>query len=562
MPHVPRSLIGAAAGVVLLLAAGGFIVARGGLPVTGATQGTDSVERWVCPMHPDVQQPHEGRCPICGMALEKVPASEQKAAHQEAHAARAAATNPSRPSVTPPPADGGTERRAPVTLDGRRQQLIGVRTIAVSEQALTHRLRAQGIVRFDESRWTDVNVRAEGWIRRVYVDRTGVTVKRGQPLLALYSPELATAQAEYVLALRTRDAMTAGTPDAEQATRLAEAARQRLGRWDVPQDHLTALDERREVAPLITFQSPVSGIVMEKRAVDGARVMPGDSLYRIVDASVVWVEADVYESDLSMVRVGQRADVTFGAWPGETFAGRVSWIAPTLDEATRTARVRLELANRGGRLKPGMFAQADLLTTVARGPVVPVDALLDTGTEQFVFVAEGDGYYEPRRIRAGHRIGGQAQVLDGLRAGEQVAASATFFIDSESQLRAALEGYGIKDSAASSRSAAAAPAPAVEIALTSVPDPPRAGMTTFQATVRTPAGVPVTGASVSLVLYMPPMPAMNMPAMRSEAALGHAGAGVYRGSIDVMMNGRWEASVTVTRNGQRLGSKQMTVMAR
>ena len=287
--------------------------------------------------------------------------------------------------------------------------------------------------------------------------------------------------------------------------------------------------------------------------------MPGDSLFKIVDASVMWVEADVYESDLSMVRVGQRANVTFGAWPGETFAGTVSWIAPTLDEATRTARVRLELPNRGGRLKPGMFAQAELLTAVARGPVVPADALLDTGTEQFVFVAEGAGYYEPRRIRAGHRIGGQVQVLDGLRPGEQVAASAAFFIDSESQLRAALEGYG-------GAGPTAAPAPtaaqAVEIALTSVPDPPRAGSTVFQARVTTPGGQPIGDASVSLVLYMPSMPSMNMPAMRSEAALGHAGAGMYRGSLDVMMNGRWEATVTVTRGGERLGSMQRTLMAR
>ena len=187
MPYSPRTLVGAAA-MALLMLAGAFIVARGGLPLPGAGQTADSGEQWVCPMHPDVQQRHEGRCPICGMALEKVPASEQKAAHQEAHGARAAATNPSRPSVTPPPSAAEPERRAPVLLDGRRQQLIGVRTVAVTEQALTHRLRAQGIVRFDESRWTDVNVRAEGWIRRLHVDRTGVAVRRGQPLLALVQP--------------------------------------------------------------------------------------------------------------------------------------------------------------------------------------------------------------------------------------------------------------------------------------------------------------------------------------------------------------------------------------
>ena len=195
------------------------------------------------------------------------------------------------------------------------------------------------------------------------------------------------------------------------------------------------------MAPLITFRSPVAGIVMEKRAVDGMRVMPGDSLYRIVDASMVWVEADVYESDVAMVRMGQRAAVTLDAWPGDTFTGRVSWIAPTMDEGTRTAKVRIELPNRGGRLKPGMFAQAELLTSVPRGPVIPADALLDTGGRQFVFVTDGNGYFEPRPIKTGHRVDGQVRVLEGLRTGEHVAASATFFVDSESQLRAALEGY-------------------------------------------------------------------------------------------------------------------------
>ena len=544
---------------LLVLAATGFVIARGLATQRGSAERAQPGEQWVCPMHPDVHQDHAGRCPICGMALEKVSASDEKSAHEEAHGVHAVATNPSRPSVTPPPADAGAEPRAAVTLDGRRQQLIGVRTVAVTERALTRRLRAKGIVRFDESRWTDVNVRTEGWIRKLYVERTGDVVQRGQPLLAIYSPELATAQAEYLLAVRTRDTIAGRQASTDQADLLVSAARQRLGRWDVPSDHLAALTERHEAAPLITFRSPAGGVVMEKRVVNGMRVMPGDTLYRIVDASVVWVEADVYESDVSMVRVGQHADVTLEAWPGETFAGRVSWIAPTMDEVTRTAKVRLELPNRHGRLKPGMFAQADLLTTVPRGPVVPADALLDTGGQPFVFVTDGAGYFEPRRIRTGHRIDGQVQVLEGLKAGDQVASSATFFIDSESQLRAALEGYTAPPAGASQSTASSA---AVSIALTTVPDPPRAGMTRFQATVTTREGQPITDGIVTLALYMPPMPSMNMPAMRSEAALGHTGNGVYQGSLDVMMNGRWEATVMVTRGAERLGTKQMTLMVR
>jgi hypothetical protein len=191
---------------------------------------------------------------------------------------------------------------------------------------------------------------------------------------------------------------------------------------------------------------------------------------------------------------------------------------------------------------------------------VPIDALLDSGGRQFVFVSDGQGYFEPRQVKAGARVNGQVQVLEGVTPGEQVAASATFFIDSESQLRAALEGY--REAPASGAGATAAPAGTIDVALSSVPDPPRAGMTQFAARVTDREGKPVGDAGVTLVLYMPPMPSMNMPAMRSEAALGHAGDGVYRGSVDVMMNGRWEATVTVTRGATRLGAKSFTLIAR
>jgi multidrug efflux pump subunit AcrA (membrane-fusion protein) len=555
----PIRLAAIAAASVLALVA--LAAATGGLPF-GESPPPQQQEAaaWVCPMHPDVRQAEPGRCPICGMALEQQAPPEQSSAHQEAHGAHAGAASPPRPSVTPPSAADEAEPRAPVTIDGRRQQLVGVRLVEVRREPLTHTVRAQGIVRFDESRWTDVNVRTEGWIRTLHVDRTGDRVRRGQPLLALYSPELATVQAEYLLALRTRDAgADAASPSGAQAARLVEAARQRLARWDLPDEHVASLAGRRDVPPLVVFRSPVSGIVMEKKAVEGMRVMPGDTLFRIVDPSAVWIEADVYEADVALVRVGQKATATVEAWPGDTFPGRVSWTAPTVDETTRTIKVRIELPNKGGRLKPGMFAETTLATEVPHGPVVPMDAVLDTGGSQFVFVSEGDGYFEPRRVRIGRQVNGRGQVLEGVTAGEQVAASATFFIDSESQLRAALEGY----------KATPAPAPAagggrssLDIALRSTPDPPRAGVTQFEALVKTPAGAPVTDASVSLVLYMPAMPSMNMPAMRSEAALGHAGNGVYRGSIDVMMNGRWEATVTVTRGSERLATKQLTLIAR
>ena len=274
-------------------------------------------------MHPDVHQDHPGRCPICGMALEKVSASEQKTrARGSARRARGGRPTPRapRPRRRPPRAD--PEARAPVTLDGRRQQLIGVRTVdrdragahppaareghrAVRRVALDGRERPHRGLDPEAVRRADRRSRAARDSR--CWRSTARSWRRRRPSTCSR--------------VRTRDAMAGRQASTEQADLLVSAARQRLARWDLPDDHLAALTERREVAPLITFRSPVAGIVMEKRAVDGMRVMPGDSLYRIVDASMVWVEADVYESDVAMVRVGQRAEVTLEAWPGETFTG-------------------------------------------------------------------------------------------------------------------------------------------------------------------------------------------------------------------------------------------------
>jgi Cu(I)/Ag(I) efflux system membrane fusion protein len=521
-------------------------------------------EVWSCPMHPDVRQGHPGRCPICGMELERQDTADDRA-HGEAHGSSAVAASPARHGVEAPP-KADTEARAAVTLDNRRRQAIGVRVAPVTTASLTRAVRATGTVRFDESRWTDVNVRAEGWIRQLHVDRTGVRVQKGDPLFALYSPDLATAAAEFAMAVRTRAALDAdaGALSRADADRLVDAARQRLARWDLPPDQIEALSRGGQVEAAVLFRSPVSGVVMEKQAVQGMRVESGMSLYRIVDTSVLWVEADVYESDLAAVRLGQTARLQVDAYPGETFAGQVNWIAPTVDDATRTARVRIVLANRGGRLKPGMFARVELTAQLPRTLVIPTDALLDAGGGQFVFVEVADGYFEPRQVKAGHRIQDTVQILEGVEAGERVAASATFFLDSESQLRAALDGYAppAEQAAGGAAPGGTRPLTRLDIALRSTPDPPKAGATQFEAIVRTPDGKPVTDASVTLVLYMPAMPSMNMPAMRSEAALGHAGHGAYRGTIDVMMNGRWDATVTVTRNGARLASKQLTLMVR
>jgi RND family efflux transporter MFP subunit len=470
-------------------------------------------------------------------------------------------TTPNMPAATPAaPVAPQTTPRGDVTIDPRRQQLIGVKTVAVVRQTVDQNVRTTGAVRYDETKQADVNVKIEGWIRDLYVDYTGQPILRGQPLFTLYSPDLLNTQNEYLLALKTRDQLQQSTiADArERADALVASARQRLLAWDLPADDLQELDETRRAVDAVVFRAPVSGFVVEKMAVKGLHVMPGQSLYKVSNISVVWVEADVYESELAAVKVGDAATVTVDAYPGEPFTGRVIYIYPYLDDKTRTNKVRVQLANRGGRLKPGMYAHVELTSRGRSGLVVPTNAVLDSGTEQVVFIAQGDGRFQPQKVTIGRRLGDSTEILDGLKEGEQVATGATFFLDSESQLRASLQGY---EASAAPTGGATAPV-GTQITFRTVPDPPKTGDNQLEATVKDATGKPIDDADVTVQFFMPAMPTMNMPAMKSDAKLAPAGGGVYRGSGQVMMAGRWDATVTVVRGGQRLGTKQLPVVAR
>jgi RND family efflux transporter MFP subunit len=499
----------------------------------------ESADVWTCPMHPDVRHPEPGKCPKCGMDLVK-----EKPA-----------------KLTDASADGDAQiPRAGVQLDTRRRQLLGVRTARVERGAIARDIRAVGIVRYDESRLSDVNLKLDGWVEKLFVETTGQAVRRGQPLLDIYSPELLATQNEFLLALSTRETMRQSTvADArEQADRLVDSARRRLTLWDLPADVIQRVEQTRKPDATVTFRSPVNGFVIEKPVIEGMRVMAGQTLYRVADLSTVWVEADVFESDAPFIRVGASANVTIDAWPGETKRGKAVYIYPFVEEKTRTIKVRYAFPNADLRLKPGMYANVEMSTSLGSGLMVPADALLDAGREQIVFVAEGDGYFQPRNVTAGQRLNGRVQILSGLSEGDQVATGAAFFLDSESQLRAAAGGWEPQQAAASSEPQASA----VEVAFATQPDPPRSGANTFEVRLTGPDGSPIADAQVKVTLYMPPMPSMNMPAMSSGAALTHEGGGVYRGTGDVPMAGRWDVSITVTRDGRRLATKHTTVVAR
>ena len=330
----------------------------------------------------------------------------------------------------------------PVTLGMEAGKRIGVTYATVTLGSLPRTVRTVGFVQYDETRLTTVNPKITGWVERLHVDFTGAPVRAGQPLMDVYSPALVTAQEELLLAKRLlEEAGESGTRASQNAEELLAAARRRLSYWDIPAEEIQALEDRGSVSKTITLRAPASGIVVEKNVVEGARIIPGMNLYRIADLSRVWVEAEVFEKDLSLLMDGQHGMLSFASYPGESFHGSVTYIYPTVSRSSRTGKVRLELDNPGLRIKPGMYAEVELHgPSLEEALLIPRSALLETGERSVVFHRMADGQLHPIEVVPGLSIGDQVQVLSGLREGDVVVASGTFLIDAESNLGAAMAG--------------------------------------------------------------------------------------------------------------------------
>jgi RND family efflux transporter MFP subunit len=331
-----------------------------------------------------------------------------------------------------------------VRISADRVQNLGVRVAAVERRTLDRQIRSVGRVELDERRLTTVSPKFEGWIERLHVNATGQAVSRGQPLFEVYSPELVSAQREYAIAMQATAKTQGAAPDVQLSMRqLAESSLARLKNWDISDEQLSELASGQATRRTLTFKAPSSGVVTERKAVQGMRFMPGEVLYQIADLSSVWVLADVPEQDLSLVRVGTRASVRVTAYPARNFEARVTFVYPTMTAETRTVPVRLELANPGGLLKPSMFGQVSF-EVATREPVltVPVSAVIDSGARQIVLVQQDLGRFEPREIKLGASGRDYVEVLSGVEAGESVVVSANFLIDAESNLKAALQGLG------------------------------------------------------------------------------------------------------------------------
>jgi len=365
---------------------------------------------WVDPMHPAYTSQKPGTAPDCGMKL--VPVYAQDGA----------------------PSTSGVSGYANVKLTSDRKQLIGVQTGMTEMRLLGRSVRTVGRVAVDETRLYKISTKFDGYIEKLYVNVTGQQIRKGQPLFSVYSPDLLSTQQEYLLAMRA----------ATQAPSLLAAARQRLLLWDVTPAEIRQLERTGAARKSITIYSPANGYVMNKLAFEGARVTPGEPLFEIANLDHVWIQADVYESELQFIRLGAPATTTLSYIPGRTWTGRVTFIAPAVDPLTRTIKVRSEFVNADGALKPEMFGEVTIQQPARDVVVVPESAVLQTGTRSVVFVVNDDGTFEPREVSVGKKTEQVYEVPSGLTAGEKVVTQANFLIDSESQLKAALARMNTK----------------------------------------------------------------------------------------------------------------------
>jgi Cu(I)/Ag(I) efflux system membrane fusion protein len=406
--------------LVALAAAGGAVgCRRETTPAGRSAAAAAKAPRYQCPMHPQITSDEPGRCPICGMDLVKVEAEALPA-----------------PEAATPDVAG----RAAVTLSTERRQLLGVRGEPVHHARLERTIRTVGRVAADERRVHHVHAKVEGYVERLDVDFVGALVRKGQRLLSIYSPELVATQQEYLLAYRARQRLAQSPVEttARSGDDLLEAARQRLLFWDVRPADIAELERSGQVRRTVDLYADHGGFVTQKTVVVGMRVMPSDTLFDIVDLSHLWVMADVYESDLPLIRPGMTGDVTLPYLPGRSWTGAVTNVAPTVDPATRTVKVRLEVGNPGSDLKPDMYADVVLRPSLGTGLIVPESAVIQTGNRSIVFVELGEGRYEPREVQLGPKVEGGVQVIAGLEDAESVVVSANFLLDSESSLKAAL----------------------------------------------------------------------------------------------------------------------------
>ncbi len=463
---------------------------------------------------------------------------------------------------TPPPAETPL---SPVQLSPERLQSIGVKFGVVQRKDLKDTIRTTGAVAIDERRVSYVQTRISGHIEKVFADATYQYVKKGQTLFTIHSPELVSAEREYLLAKQNAQNLSQSTVPgvATGVASLLESSRERLAQWDIPQQEIARLETTGQAGESLEIRSPVSGYITERSALPNLMVQPDTRLYTVADLSTVWVLAQVFQNDLGRIKVGAPASLTVDSYPGRAFQGKVDFIYPDVDMTTRTARARLVFSNSRMALSPGMFVNVSLQVNLGKQLAIPASGVLQSGTRQIVFVDRGSGYLEPREVQLGPQAGEEYIVLKGLRAGERIVTSANFLIDSESQLQAAIGSYAAPPPGATPTEPknSLTTQSTVQIDFSTDPQTPHKGTNIYRVKLSAPDGSPVTGAQVNVRSYMAGMPEMGMAAMNVVTSLSEKGGGIYDGQAILESGGTWKVTVTASKNGAVLATKQLSLQA-
>lgn len=485
------------------------------------------------------------------------------------HPASAASVPSQTENQQPPTADNSAglpseAPLAPLQLSPQRMQSIGVQLGTVESKPINDEIRLYGNVQPDERRFAYVQTRFAGWIRQVFADATGDFVRKGGPLFTIYSPDLVASEREYILAKKNAVTLQQSTVSgvADGAASLIAAAKARLQQFDIPDSEIAKLDQTGEAITDLTVYSPASGYITERNALPNMYVQPDTKLYSIADLSDVWVLAQIFQNDAGKFKPGDPAEITLDAYPGRIFKGKVDYLLPQLDVATRTLPVRLVFPNPDLRLRPGMYVNVSLKLPLGQHLIVPDSAVFHSGTKNLVFTYSGEGNIAPHEVELGPHVSDQFVVTKGVKAGEQIVTSANFLIDSEAQLQAAAGAFVPPPPGAGQAAAMNAPAQVQDNAeLSTAPSPPQKGNNTIRVKVTDQGGKPVAGAQVTVTFFMAAMPAMGMAAMKTVVQTSDKGGGIYEGTGSLGSGGTWQVTITAVQNGQTIANKQFTVDA-
>jgi Cu(I)/Ag(I) efflux system membrane fusion protein len=438
---------------------------------------------------------------------------------------------------------GRTTEFVGIKISPEKRQLIGIKTEEVIPRRLIKHIRTVGIVEADERKIEFSQVKFSGWIKDMFVYE-GSYVKHGDPLFTIYSPDLVSSQEEYLIALKASDILNKSSYSevSSGANSLLEATRRRFRLWGISESALKAIEKSGKPLTYLTIYSPINGYVTKRMLFPGMRLTEGESVVQMADLSTVWVIADFYEYELPLVKEGQEAKLELSYYPGEIFTGKVMYIYPTIETSTRTAKVRFEFPNPDNKLKPGMYANVILQSDLGDKLSVAEDSVIDTGDRKVVFIASGGGYFEPREVKVGKKAEGYYEVMDGLSEGERVVRNATFFVDSESRLKAAFQSLsgGREEMVTVGRGGIEGKSD-IKISFSTDPDPPESGKTTFKFRLTDKEDKPITDAKVKFTIIMPAMPGMSE--MRSAADAENVGEGVYTGKLNIPISGSWTLSI-------------------